>query len=189
MADTTRDILVQCTPRAIESGMLRDNNQDGMMRLFQQVFKKNDAVLEWLRDNDPFGSKVLYEIFDDAIKLNQTAESNGKRSDQTPIPTKRVNPNLMAEDTNSEKFAQVLKSLVKDATISGMAFRVYVNLLLYAGTKGICWPSQELLATEAGVSVRQLREYLKELEDAGWITIQRQRNKPSIYRLNHIVKR
>jgi predicted ArsR family transcriptional regulator len=70
-----------------------------------------------------------------------------------------------------------------------MAFRIYVCLMLRAGSKGHCWPSQELIASEVGLQVRQLRDHLKDLEEAGWIMVQRRRNKPSIYRLNHAVKK
>ena len=69
------------------------------------------------------------------------------------------------------------------------AFRLYVLMLLRAGKKGICWPSQELLASELGLQARQVREHQQKLEEAGWITIQRRRNKPSLYKLNHLVKK
>ena len=182
---TSREKLILSTARAYKTQRIRANNRDDMMNTFVQEFKNDNEVLDWLRDNDPFDSNVLYKIFDDAIELERKPVIDGN-----PKPTKlpRKNPDLLSDDTASEYFAQVPGSLVRDTSVSAMAFRVYVALMLRAGSKEHCWPSQELIAKEVGLQVRQLREHLKQLEDERWIMVQRRRNKPSIYRLSHTVK-
>jgi hypothetical protein len=182
---TSREKLILSTARAYKTQSIRANNRDDMMALFVKDFKNDEEVLNWLSANNPFYSDVLYKIFDDAVELEAKLVIDGN-----PKPTKppRKNPDLLSEDTASEYFAQVPASLVRDTSVSAMAFRIYVALMLRAGSKGHCWPSQELIAKEIGLQVRQLREHLKQLEDEGWIMVQRRRNKPSIYRLNHTVK-
>jgi hypothetical protein len=156
-----------------------------MMSLFGQVFKNDNEVLDWLGENDPFGSRILSKIFDDAMELENQHVINGNSK-----PTKgRKNPDLLSDDTTPlEPFAQVLRSCVLDTSVSATAFRIYVSLLLRKNANQLCWPSQELIASEVSLQVRQLREHLKDLEAAGWLTIQRRRNKASVYRLNHTVK-
>jgi hypothetical protein len=182
---TAGDKLVLCTARAYKTQNIKSNNRDEMMAEFIKVFKDDNDVLVWLRHNDPFGSGIRYNIFDDAMRLKTKPVIDGNSK---PTKPPRKNPDLLTEDTPSEFFAQVPDTLVRDTSVSAMGFRIYVALMLRAGNKGHCWPSQELIASEVGLQVRQLREHLKDLEDAGWITIQRRRNKSSIYRLNHTVK-
>jgi len=147
---TSREKLILSTARAYKTQRIRANNRDDMMNTFVQEFKNDNEVLDWLRDNDPFDSNVLYKIFDDAIDLERKPVIDG-----SPKPTKppRKNPDLLSDDTASEYFAQVPGSLVRDTSVSAMAFRVYVALMLRAGSKEHCWPSQELIAKEVGLPV------------------------------------
>jgi hypothetical protein len=183
---TAREKLVKCTAYAVRKKVLHYRSRDKIMEVFHHVYKSDQEVLDWLRDNDPFGSDILYTIYDDAMMLLENQPVIDGNSKSTKV---RKNPDLLTDDTPSEFFAQVPGSLVRDTSVSAMAFRIYVALMLRAGSKGHCWPSQELIASEVGLQVRQLREHLKQLEEAEWITIQRRRNKPSIYRLNHAVKK
>ena len=54
----------------------------------------------------------------------------------------------------------------------------------YCLRKTYCWPSQEELATELGVSVRTVHEYISNLEGAGFIrVIQRGLGMPNVYEM------
>jgi hypothetical protein len=55
------------------------------------------------------------------------------------------------------------------------------RLAQYAGKNGLCYPSQELLAIELGVKVRQARKYLKELENHKLIMIEKTQHKSNCY--------
>ncbi len=50
-----------------------------------------------------------------------------------------------------------------DGTISEKAHRLYERLLVYAGTRDYCWPSQETLAADLAVCVRTIKRYITEL--------------------------
>lgn len=64
-------------------------------------------------------------------------------------------------------------SIAKSKTLSMGAKVLYPRLVLYAGKDGVCFPSQERLAEDIGVSARQVRRYLEELHDARLIDWER----------------
>jgi hypothetical protein len=66
--------------------------------------------------------------------------------------------------------------------VSAGAKLCYAALTRYAGQDGRCFPRQKLLAAELGVSERQVRRYLRELEQAGLLrTTRRGLNDPNSY--------
>jgi DNA-binding transcriptional ArsR family regulator len=100
-----------------------------------------------------------------------------------PVRRPKHTSELLTDDkAPSVSFAQIPDKLVRDTSMPAEAFRLYCNLLLWSGKNETCWPGQDLLARQAGLSTRQIREHLKTLEDAGWITVRRRRNNSSIYR-------
>ena len=64
--------------------------------------------------------------------------------------------------------AAVLDSRRPD--LSGTRKLVLITLANRTDTRGICWPSQDLIAGECGVSLRAVSDHLKALDDAGYIT-------------------
>ena len=72
---------------------------------------------------------------------------------------------LKGGDALSQKgFTQVPNALLRHQTISPGAKLAYTMLLSYAWQNDFCFPGQETLATDMGVSSRSVRTYLKELE-------------------------
>jgi len=59
--------------------------------------------------------------------------------------------------------------LMRTTSISPGAKLCWARLAQYAGKNGIAWPSQDTLAKELGVSTRQCRRYLAELEQEKFI--------------------
>jgi len=58
-------------------------------------------------------------------------------------------------------------------------------LLSYAWQNDFCFPGQERLAKDMGVTDRSVRTYLQELEKKGFLTIKRQGlGKPNLYELD-----
>jgi biotin operon repressor len=58
-------------------------------------------------------------------------------------------------------------------------------LLSYAWHNDFCFPGQETLAKDMGVTDRSVRTYIKELETKGFLTIKQQgQGKPNIYHLD-----
>lgn len=64
------------------------------------------------------------------------------------------------------------EALLRYPGLSSAAKLCYGVLCRYAGDKGRCWPSQDHVATAlGGVSVRNVRRHLKELESKGFIRV------------------
>jgi len=64
------------------------------------------------------------------------------------------------------------EALLRFSDLTDGAKLCYGVLSRYAGDRGRCWPSQQELATAlGGISVRNLRRHLKELESKGFIRV------------------
>lgn len=64
--------------------------------------------------------------------------------------------------------ASVLDS--RDKRLTGSRKLVLITLANRSDAKGKCWPSQDLIAGECGISVRAVSDHLKALESDGFIT-------------------
>lgn len=68
--------------------------------------------------------------------------------------------------------------------IKGNDFRVYAYLITRAGKKnGRCWPSVSLIAEETGITKRNVRIHLNNLENDGWIKRYYRTNTSNMYQL------
>jgi hypothetical protein len=92
---------------------------------------------------------------DEAAMKEIWAEVVGEEKPK-PSAKKGGKPDLLTADPVSDYFAMVPGSLARDTSVSATAFRIYVCLLLRAGNKAICWPSQDLLANEVRASGRSI---------------------------------
>jgi Helix-turn-helix domain len=78
--------------------------------------------------------------------------------------------------------AFALHWLLEHRGISTGAKLCYIRLLGFAGKDARCYPSIERLGTSLGVSERQARDYVKELERSGLIVVeQRGLRKTNVY--------
>ncbi len=79
-------------------------------------------------------------------------------------------------------FAAVPYLVLRDGRLSIGARLAYAILLMYAWQEEACFAGQEKMAHDMDVSERQLRRYLEELEEGGYIRIKQQGlNKPNLY--------
>jgi len=62
-----------------------------------------------------------------------------------------------------------LRDVIRDPSITPLQKCVLLDLLLYAGTSGDAFPSEETLGANAGRSARQVRNCIKELKRRGLI--------------------
>jgi DNA-binding MarR family transcriptional regulator len=99
---------------------------------------------------------------------------------------KQRNIVLRGADALSQKgFTQVPNALLRHKAISPGAKLVYTMLLSYAWQNDFCFPGQETLAKDMGVTSRSVRTYLKELETKKFLTIQQQgQGRVNIYHLD-----
>jgi len=72
--------------------------------------------------------------------------------------------------------------VLRDTRLSLGARLSYAVLLMYAWQEGATFAGQVKMAKDVGVSERQLRDYLRELQANGYIRIKRQGlNRPNLY--------
>ncbi|WP_309723164.1 helix-turn-helix domain-containing protein, partial [Armatimonas sp.] len=82
-------------------------------------------------------------------------------------------------------FTQVPNAILRTAKLSPAAKLTYAMLLSYAWQNDFCFPGQERLASDIGVTDRSVRTYLKELETKGLLSIKQQgQGRPNVYHLD-----
>lgn len=90
-----------------------------------------------------------------------------------------------ADALSTRGFTQVPNHILDNGTLSPGAKLTYAMLLKYAWQNDYCFPGQERLAKDMGVTDRSVRTYLQELEKADFVAIkQRGLGKPNLYELN-----
>ena len=96
---------------------------------------------------------------------------------------------LNSDDPVLQKgFTQVPNHILRDADLSTGAKLAYAVILSYAWNNDYCFPGQERLAQDMGVSDRSVRTYIKDLEDSGFLEVeQRGLGKTNIYSVNFVV--
>src|SRR5229473_3333952 len=90
-----------------------------------------------------------------------------------------------ADVLTAKGFTQVPNHVLVSSSLSPGAKLTYAMLLKYAWQNNYCFPGQERLAKDMGVTDRSVRTYLQELETQRFVTIkQRGLGKPNLYELN-----
>ena len=85
-------------------------------------------------------------------------------------------------------FTQVPNCLLNQANLSFAAKVVYAKLLSYAWHNNRVFPGQETMANELGTSQPTITRAIQELEDNGWLEIQRRgQGKTNVYVLKYVV--
>lgn len=82
-------------------------------------------------------------------------------------------------------FTQVPNFLLKSKKLSAGDKLAFAMLLSYAWQNDFCFPGQQRLADDMGITDRSVRTHLKALESNGLLTIvQRGQGKTNLYELN-----
>lgn len=82
-------------------------------------------------------------------------------------------------------FTQVPNTVLESSAISPGAKLAYAMLLKYAWQNDFCFPGQDRLAKDMGVSLRSTNSYIQELEKKSFINITRRgQGRPNLYELN-----
>ena len=85
-------------------------------------------------------------------------------------------------------FTQVPNFILRDSRISVGAKVVYAMFLSYAWHNDSCFPGQERLAEDMGMSVSRVNEFIKSLQSAGLIQITRRgQGKTNLYKIKFTV--
>jgi predicted transcriptional regulator len=86
-------------------------------------------------------------------------------------------------------FTQVPNCLLNTPKLSFAAKVVYAKLLSYAWNNNPVFPGQETMAREVGSKKSTINKAVKELEEQGWLGIERRgQGKTNVYTLFHTVK-
>jgi biotin operon repressor len=95
-----------------------------------------------------------------------------------------------ADIATAQGFTQVPNFLLKSKTLSAGDKMTFAMLLSYAWQNDYCFPGQERLAKDLGLSDRSVRTHLKSLQAQGLLAIKRRgQGKTNIYELNLTPKR
>lgn len=96
------------------------------------------------------------------------------------------NIKLVGADALSQRgFTQVPNTILRASNLSPGAKLAYTMLLSYAWENDFCFPGQETLAQDIGVTRQSANTYIKELSTKGYIKVTRQGfNKPNLYEVN-----
>src|SRR5579885_2500832 len=87
-------------------------------------------------------------------------------------------------------FTQIPNFILKDANLSVGAKVTYAMFLSYAWHNDSCFPGQERLAEDMGMSVSRVKEFIKALEAAGFIEIVRRgQGKTNLYKIKFVVEK
>lgn len=90
-----------------------------------------------------------------------------------------------ADALSTRGFTQVPNHVLESSKISPGAKLAYAMLLKYAWQNNFCFPGQQRLGRDMGVTDRSVRTYLQELELNQLVQIKRRGlGKPNLYELN-----
>ena len=93
-----------------------------------------------------------------------------------------------ADPVTRHGFTQVPNFILTEPNLTVGAKLTYAMLLSYAWHNDACFPGQQKLATDMGSGERSIRNYLNELETAGYLEVtQRGLGKTNLYRLFLVV--
>ena len=94
------------------------------------------------------------------------------------------------DPVSSGGFTQVPNFILRSKDLSVGAKMTYAMLLSYAWQNDYCFPGQETLAEDIGVSRRSIVSFIKELQERDCISVKRQGlNRPNIYTLHLTIKK
>ena len=90
-----------------------------------------------------------------------------------------------ADPITQRGFTQVPNAILRSPQLSVGAKLTYAMLLSYAWHASFCFPGQDTLARDMGISLRSANTYIQELEKDGYLRIERRgQGKPNIYELH-----
>ena len=90
-----------------------------------------------------------------------------------------------ADPLTQRGFTQIPNVILKSNQISGGAKLTYAMLLSYAMGDDQCFPGQDRLGNDIGVTRQTANQYIKELEQKGFVNIKRRgQGRSNLYEIN-----
>lgn len=101
-----------------------------------------------------------------------------------PLAQGRLEQIIIENEMMRAGFAAVPYAVLRDTRLTTGARLCYAVLLSYAWQEGATFAGQAKMASDIGVSERQVRTYLYELQEFGYVLIEhRGLNRPNVYRI------
>jgi len=95
-----------------------------------------------------------------------------------------------ADPISLHGFTQLPNFILKDPKVSIGAKTTYALFLSYAWHNNLCFPGQDRLARDIGMSIGSVNGFIKELQTCGLIEVTRRgQGKTNLYTINFVVKR
>lgn len=95
-----------------------------------------------------------------------------------------------ADPMSAKGFTQVPNFILEKKGLTVGAKLTYSMLLRYAREKDSCFPGQKTIADQSGMGERSINRHIQELQDKGFISINRRGlGKPNVYSLHIRVKK
>ncbi len=109
------------------------------------------------------------------------------------IAAQLANTNIQfdrADPVSQHGFTQLPNFILRDAKLSAGSKVVYAMFLSYGWHNNFCFPGQEKLAADMGLTRPRVTQLIGELQRAGLITIERRgQGKTNVYIIHFQVKR
>jgi biotin operon repressor len=108
--------------------------------------------------------------------------------DLEPKALKDAESVVVDDDFLRQGFTILPNVILRDPRFSFGAKLCYAVLLSYAWQKDRCFPGQDRLAADLGVTPRSVKTYLRELRESGIVEVtQRGLTKTNVYRLPRLI--
>lgn len=101
-------------------------------------------------------------------------------------PNQPIEIKLESDSILEKGYGLISRNVMRDKNISASAKTVYCYLVSFAGNKGVCYPSLELIRNELGFSKNTLNKYMKELRKSGLVKVFRLQNEENNLLSNNI---
>jgi DnaD/phage-associated family protein len=80
----------------------------------------------------------------------------------------------------SSGYGLIPRAIMRDKSISIGSKGLYAYLASFAGSKLVCYPTKEIIMAELKIAKNTFNKYINELQDSGYIRIERNRDKKGL---------
>lgn len=101
-------------------------------------------------------------------------------------PNETIDIKLESDSILEKGYGLISRDIMRNKNISLGAKAIYCYLNSFAGSKGICYPSLDLIRLEMNLSKNTLNKYMKELKETGLIKVYRLQNEDNNLLSNNI---
>jgi hypothetical protein len=117
------------------------------------------------------------------IRLQSAAEAQARQEEHNEQTDRRA----AAIERWRTGYTKLPNEVLMMAGVAGAAKLIYIGLLAHQERRGYTVVEHETLGAYVDLGPKQVSRYLHELQDAGWVEIQRRgTRKANGYRLNHL---